>query len=70
MLELGLSNKREGLEAMRRERLPTVRMYDIAEYYYKARPALTATLGCVYIALRHIRSCARPFDCVVFEAFI
>lgn len=37
-LELGLANKREGLEAMRRERLPSVRMYDIAEYYYKARP--------------------------------
>jgi hypothetical protein len=36
-LELGLTNKREGLEAMRRERLPGVRMYDIAEYYYKVR---------------------------------
>jgi hypothetical protein len=34
-LEAGLQTKREGLEVMRRERVPHVRMYDVVEYYYK-----------------------------------
>jgi hypothetical protein len=34
-LEQGLQSKREGMEVMRRERVPHIRMYDVAEYYYK-----------------------------------
>jgi hypothetical protein len=34
-LETGLATKKDGLEAMRRERIPIIRMYDVAEYYYK-----------------------------------
>lgn len=44
-LESGLASKKEGLEAMRRTHVPNVRMYDVAEYYYKVgHPALGKTL--------------------------
>lgn len=38
-VEAGLATKREGLEQMRRERVPHIRMFDVAEYYYKVRSA-------------------------------
>lgn len=39
-LETGLAMKKDGLEAMRRERIPSIRMYDVAEYYYKVRDSV------------------------------
>lgn len=41
-LEGGLANKVEGLESVRREKLPSSRMYQLSEYYYKVltSPAL------------------------------
>ena len=36
-LEGGLAGKVEGLESVRREKLPSSRMYQLSEYYYKAR---------------------------------
>lgn len=42
-LEAGLATKKEGLEMMRRMQVPHVRMYDVAEYYYKVRTACACT---------------------------
>ena len=36
-LEQGLKDKSEGLNQVRRDRVPQVRTYDVSEYYYKAR---------------------------------
>jgi hypothetical protein len=37
-LERGLADKSDqGLEMMRRARVPSARMFDVAEYYYKVR---------------------------------
>jgi hypothetical protein len=38
-LEGGLAHKMEGLESVRREKLPSSRMYQLSEYYYKVRPS-------------------------------
>lgn len=37
MLGAALAGKCEGLDSLRREKFQGVRMYDLAEYYYKAR---------------------------------
>lgn len=36
-LSTALAHKCEGLDSLRRDKLPAVRMYDLAEYYYKVR---------------------------------
>ena len=40
-LEGGLAHKVEGLESVRREKLPSSRMYQLSEYYYKVQASHT-----------------------------
>lgn len=45
LLGAALAHKCEGLDSLRREKFQGVRMYDLAEYYYKVPPA--PFFGCV-----------------------
>jgi hypothetical protein len=50
-LENGLANKKQGLDHMRRTQLSSTRLYDIADYYYKARCTYASSCRSAHTAL-------------------